>query len=155
MIGLSASTATVIAAILTGLLGLLPFFLERKKRVDTEKAFRRRVWNDISKVRGLMTDLEKDASAGVSGPGSHQAVGKLSIMLRDLLREACVAEDTMSVEVVRKWRATGKLASDWQEQLVLMMLESEEISEQDIVELTEKFGSVEELPEDHSMRAKP
>ena len=143
--------ADIWVPLLVAVLGLLPYFFERRRRRRLEDDQRRRVWAEISNVRGLMADIEKDASAG---PGALQAIGKLSNALRDLIHEACRMEPKLDLATVRKWRATGRLASDWQEQLALQMLHAEEVPRDDVDRLMKMHGSADELPADHPMSAR-
>lgn len=136
--------------LLVAALGLLPYFLERRRRRQLEDDQRRRVWAEISKVRGLMSDIERDTKPG---DGTLQAVGKLSNTLRDLIHEACQMEPRLDLATVRKWRATGRLASDWQEQLALQMLHAEEVPQDDVDGLIRTHGDGDELPADHPMSA--
>lgn len=150
----SADVSTIIAAIVAGMLGLVPWWLERDRRNKLVDEMRRRIWSDISKVRGLMIDLEKDHDAGLGGPSALQAEGKLTIMLRDLLREACNNEPNLSLSTVRKWRACGKLGSDWQQELVLMLLHADEMGDEELTALGSRYGALDELPEGHAMKAR-
>lgn len=77
-----SGAADIWVPLLVAALGLLPYFLERRRRRRLEDDQRRRVWAEISKVRGLMSDIEKDSSPGA---GALQAAGKLSNTLRDLI----------------------------------------------------------------------
>ncbi|HWS39689.1 MAG TPA: hypothetical protein VN247_00195, partial [Arenimonas sp.] len=74
---------------------------------------------------------------------------------RDLFREACIAEKHMSIAKVSLWRKIGKIASDWQEQLVLNLLLTDEINEADIEKLNKQLSGTDELPEGHTCIAKP
>jgi hypothetical protein len=151
----SGDVATIVAALVAGLLGLVPWWLERGRRSRLENEIRRRTWSDISKIRGLMLDLEKDHEAGLGGANALQAEGKLTIMLRDLLREACNNEPELSLATVRKWRASGKLGSDWQQELVLVLLHADEMSDAELKALGSRYGDIDELPDGHAMKARP
>ena len=137
--------------LLVAALGLLPYFIERRRRRRLEDNRRRRVWAEISKVRGLMSDIERDPDPG---PGALQAAGKFSNTLRDLIHEACTLEPKLDVDTVRKWRATGRLASDWQEQIAMQMLHPEEIRVDEIDVLMSTHGDGDELPAEHPMSAR-
>ncbi len=146
-----SGAADIWVPLLVAALGLLPYFLERRRRRRLEDDQRRRVWAEISKVRGLMSDIEKDSSPGA---GALQAAGKLSNTLRDLIHEACKMEPKLSLATVRKWRATGRLASDWQEHLALQMLHAEEVPRGDEDGLMRTYGNADELPAEHPMSAR-
>ena len=126
---------------------------ERRNRRRLETENQRRIWSEISKVRGIMSDLEKDEGSGPYAVGRLQAVGKLTIMLRDLLREASLAEKSFDLDTIESWRAVGKLASDWQEQMALMLLPTDKINRHVADVLRPKYGSADELPIGHSMQA--
>lgn len=148
-LNLLAACAGAIGAVVAG----LSWFFERKTRRRLELENKRRIWTDISKVRGLMTDLEKDAEKFDAEPGRMQAIGKLSFMMRDLIRDACMAEKQMSIDTVRRWRRVGKLGSDWQEQLALNVLQAEEIDPSIAAELPLSYGGVDELSESNPANA--
>ncbi len=143
--------ADIWVPLLAATLGLLPYLMERRRRRQLEDNQRRRVWADVSKVRGLMADVEKDEQPG---PGTLQAAGKLSNTLRDLLFEACASEPKLDISVVRKWRASGRLASNWQEQLVLQLLHADEIPDKEVQVLMPVHGRGDELPPEHPMSAR-
>ncbi len=145
------AAANIWVPLLVAALGLLPYFLERRRRRRLEDDQRRRVWVEISKVRGLMADIEKDASPGA---GTLQAAGKLSNALRDLIHEACTMEPKLDLSTVRKWRATGRLASDWQENLALQMLHAEEVPQSDAERLMTAHSDADDLPAAHPMSAR-
>lgn len=146
-----ADLADIWVPLLAASLGLLPYFMERHRRQRIEDHQRRRAWAEISKVRGLMSDVEQD---GEPGPGALQAIGKLSIMLRDLLQEACALEPKLDYAVVQKWRASGRLASDWQERLVLELLHEDEIPAEAVDRLRTLHSDGDELPAEHPMSAR-
>ena len=56
--------ADIWVPLLAATLGLLPYLMERRRRRQLEDNQRRRVWADVSKVRGLMADVEKDEQPG-------------------------------------------------------------------------------------------
>lgn len=143
--------ADIWVPLLVAALGLVPYFLERRRRRRLEDDQRRRVWAEVSKVRGLMSDIEKDTGPGA---GALQAAGKLSNTLRDLIHEACKLEPRLDLATVRKWRATGRLASEWQEQLALQMLHVEEVPQGDVDRLMRMHGDADELPAEHPMSAR-
>lgn len=144
--------AAAAAATIVGLcLSTFSWVWERRTRKRLEDERQRRIWSDISKVRGLMTDLEKDEAPSSRGEGRLQAEGKLSIMLRDLIREACLAERGLDLETVSRWRAAGKLGSDWQEHLATMLLTSNELGP--LPPGARGYARADELPSGHAMKA--
>ncbi|WP_419843045.1 hypothetical protein [Candidatus Poriferisodalis sp.] len=146
-----SGVADIWVPLLAAALGLVPYVLERRHRRRLEDDQRRRVWADISRIRGLMSDIERDSTPG---PGALQAAGKLSDALRGLIHEACRLERRLDVATVRKWRATGRLASDWQEQLAMQMLHAEEVPQGDVDRLMKAHGNTDELPAEHPMSAR-
>lgn len=147
----------VFITIAGGLTPTVAWYWERRTRRRLESERQRRIWSDISKIRGLMVDLEKDELPDAHGEGRLQAVGKLTMILRDLIREASLAEKNYTPETIARWRAVGKLGSDWQEHLALMLLSTQEIGDTQkcFEELRDKYGSTEELPDNHPMQAPP
>lgn len=146
-----SEAADIWVPLLAASLGMLPYFLERHRRQRIEDNQRRRAWAEISKIQGLMSDIERD---GEPGSGALQAIGKLSIILRDLLHEACTLEPKLNYAVVQKWRASGRLASDWQEQLVVQLLHDDEIPATAVDRLRALYGDGDELAEAHPMSAR-
>jgi len=100
-----------------------------------------------------MSDLEKDDEKAHLSPGINQAVGKLTFMYRDLLREALTLEKKPCIETIHNWRKVGKLGSDWQQQMALSMLLSEEIEVQKIELIEGDYGKADELPTSHAHSA--
>lgn len=141
--------------IIASVLAIGSWLWERTLRQRIEAEGKRRIWAEISKVRGLMADMEKDELDPTKGIGRQQAVGKLTFMLRDLLREACIAEKNISVDKILLWRKVGKIGSDWQEQIALNLLLTEEISEAEADKIASKFSHWDELPDDHTCTGLP
>ena len=141
--------------IIASVLAIGSWLWERTLRRRIEAEGKRRIWAEISKVRGLMADMEKDELDPSKGIGRQQAVGKLTFMLRDLLREACIAEKNISVDKILLWRKVGKIGSDWQEQIALNLLLTEEISEVEADKIASKFAHWDELPDDHTCTGLP
>jgi len=129
------------------IVGFFSWFSEREKRRKLEMEAKRKVWSDISKVTGLMSDLEKDLADKGSRNGVLQAVGKLSFMLRDLLKEVSLLEKQFTLKDIIQWRNIGKLASDWQEKIALMLLSTDEIDDELLDEEFKKFRDWDALPE--------
>lgn len=134
--------------------GFISWLYERKSKNKLIKENSRRIWSDISKIRGLMSDLEKDSNSKVIDTGKLQAIGKLSNMLRDLIKEACQAEKRLDIKTVKSWRKLGKLGSEWQEQLALSVLLSEELDAADLESIPDLYGSWDEVPDTHPASAK-
>lgn len=129
-------------------------FWERKTRKELERRAQSIVWSDIAKLRGLMTDLEKPLSAAGEDYGKHQAVGKLTSMYRDKVKEVYEVTPKVSPNDVKLWRATGKIASDWQEACFWETFPSDLLtSSEDNIQIM--LSKVDELPETHHMAAKP
>lgn len=144
---MTLETGAQIAAILTLFVAIIPWRIERRIRKKTERESRRQLWSNISKVRGLMVDLERGDAEGV-----NMATGKLSFMMRDLIYEACRTEPHLTAKTIQRWRGIGKLGSDWQEHLALMTLQSDEIDDDSIDGLSEKYRNMSVLPPGHPMR---
>jgi hypothetical protein len=127
-----AGIASIVGLLGTAV-GLVAFLFERRSRQNLEREHQVLVWSNISKITGLMSDLEKDAAMSTEPvgtarcPGTLQAIGKLTFMLRDSLREAVLAEKDFSLETIANWRTVGKLASDWQERLARTLLTSNQL----------------------------
>jgi hypothetical protein len=147
-----AGIASILGLIGTAI-GFVSWLLERRARRQLEAEAKRKAWSQISKVTGLMTDLEKDLGKREGYDSILQAEGKLSFMLRDLIKDVCSAEAPVSVETIKAWRTVGKLASDWQERLALSLLLTDEIEPAGLQSLGQKYQNADELPEAHPCHA--
>jgi hypothetical protein len=134
--------------------GFISWAYERRIKRRLEKESCRRVWSDISKIRGLMSDLEKDSHPEFVDAGKLRAIGKLSNMLRDLIREACLQEGDLDIKKIKAWRKLGKLGSDWQEHLAFGVLLSDEIDYTELESMSDMFGSWDEISVEHLASAK-
>jgi hypothetical protein len=146
----AAQLATVLAFLLT-LNGLRR---ERRERKNLERKAQILVWSDIAKLRGLMTDLEKNVGEDGLDFGKHQAVGKLTSMYRDKIRQVYELSPTIAPSDVQAWRKSGKIASNWQEACFWEAFPQDSLKAHDITEPS-LFSSLDELPDTHSMAAKP
>ncbi|WLE98128.1 MAG: hypothetical protein QTN59_04670 [Candidatus Electrothrix communis] len=113
-------------------LSFAAFLYEKLARRQAKLEETRRIWSEISKVKGIMGDVEKDIHSTGSSKRALQAHGALAILLRDLLKEAAQREKRFSLSTIRQWRGTGKLSSDWQEKLALTLLLTEEIDDEEL-----------------------
>ena len=136
-------------ASLASILSLLAYFFERFLRKTAEKNETQRIWSEISKIKGIMVDVERDIQANTISSGALQAHGALTMLFRDLLKEAVQREKKFSIHTITIWRKTGKLSSDWQEKLALTLLHTDQIrlSESDDIDL-EKHQSADAVPHD-------
>lgn len=143
----SAAISILVAAISTA-----SFVTEKRKRKSEIKEHQRQIWNNISKVRGLMSDLEKQLSQDGVDYGKHQAVGKLTFMFRDLAAQAISIEENPTIDTIKAWRNAGKIASDWQEACFINCLLTNELLKPD--QTTNIVCRSDELPPDHPISAK-
>lgn len=150
---LTIEQTSAIVSIVVAFATFLGWIMERMRRVSDRKERMRQVWNNISKVRGLMSDLEKEGDVTRFDHGKHQAVGKLTFMFRDLVNEAISLEDRPSLEIIKKWRQAGKIASDWQESCFVNCLLTSELSDLKLANTT--LQQMDELPATHLMSATP
>lgn len=140
-------SAAQIATLVSLLVATVSWALERRLRKRQEVDSRRQIWSNISKVRGLMVDLERNDPDGI-----NMATGKLSFMMRDLIQEACKSEPNFSAKTIAQWRKVGKLSSDWQEHLAVMLLDMSEVSDDSLAQLSDRFSNISILPQGHPMR---
>ncbi|MCZ4291942.1 hypothetical protein [Hoeflea alexandrii] len=147
IIEIAAQVATIFALFLA----IIGFFKERRIRKELQYRAKVLVWSDIAKIRGLMTDLEKPCDEGFDY-GKHQAVGKLTSMYRDKIRQVYELSPNVTPNDIQLWRKSGKIASDWQEGCFWEVFPQGNL---DSVATYNKFSAVDELPETHSMAAKP
>jgi hypothetical protein len=121
--------ASGIASILGFVIAVVFWWLERRARLKTLADVRRRVWAELSKVKELLGDLEKDIADGEFGHrhGIFQAHGELTFMFRDLLKDAIKLEPDFSSKTIGQWRRTGKLSSNWQEKIAWHLALTEEV----------------------------
>lgn len=143
---MNLATVAQASTVVSLAMALVTLAMERRRRQRLEADRRRQTWATISKVVGLMTDLERKDDTGVK-----MAIGKLSFMMRDLIRDACSEEPTMDINKVREWRELGKLSSDWHEYLAIMCLQGDELTGERASELKNHFSNISALPTDHEM----
>lgn len=148
---LTLEQASALVSILVALASFFSWVIERIRRINDRNEHARQVWNNISKVRGLMADLEKEPSTSGFDHGKHQAVGKLTFMFRDLANEAISLEKRPSLKTINRWRNAGKIASDWQETCFVNCLLTSELSDE--ATANKLLQNKDELPPDHSMSA--
>lgn len=149
-----SGTASIIGVIGT-ILGFLSWIYEKKKRKKLEEENNRRVWSDISKVKGLMENIESDLKKDSCLSGALMAHGNLTFMFRDLLVSAVSFEKNFSLGTIYTWRKTGKLSSDWQEKIALTILFTKEVNLDKLDEDSlNKYSSWDALPDGHPAYSK-
>jgi len=150
MLGLNIEAWSSLISILVAIVSAVSWGVERRKRTSERRERQRQLWSNLSKVKGLMADLEKLPADDGLDFGRHQAVGKLTFMFRDLAHEVLSLEADPTEKTIRAWRHVGKIGSDWQEQCFLNLLLSEEITAKDS---SFSASDADELPANHPMSA--
>jgi len=150
-VGLTLEQVAALVSMVVAAVSFFSWLVERFNRIQDRSERLRQIWNNLSKVRGLMSDLEKTPDANGFDHGKHQAVGKLTFMFRDLVNEAMSLESNPSLETIQKWRKVGKIGSDWQESCFINCLLTGELTSIDVAK--DKLSTSDELPKEHAMSA--
>lgn len=101
--------------------------VQRRQRIQADAIRKANVWTSLSKLKALMRNLENDELKM-----AHQ--NSLDLF-RSLLTEAVLHEPRFTVDTVKRWRKTGRLASDWQERQALLLVDTDALEPETISEL--------------------
>lgn len=101
--------------------------VQRHQRIQADLIRKANVWTSLSKLKALMRNLESDELKM-----AHQ--NSLDLF-RSLLTEAVLHEPRFTVDTVKRWRKTGRLASDWQERQALLLVDTDALELETISQL--------------------
>lgn len=148
-----SNLATIVSCMFS-IASFVAYMYERRRRQRERADERRRTWHSISLVKGLLYDVSKALEKDPNSVACHQAFGALEDMFKGLLREAVEKEDNFDIKTIGFWRKTGKLSSDWQERLALNLIDTKNISHQDIegISKTELYSNWDQMDKDHPGR---
>jgi len=117
--------------------------VQTKRLAKSESEQKRKLWSLIATSKALIEDFEhKDM---------NKALGKVYELYRFLLREAILIENNFNLKTAQKWRKVGKLSSDWQFRQSLMLLDTKEINDKIVDDLSIDFQIWDSMIEDHEL----
>lgn len=144
------------ASVFGFIIAVLGWLNEYRKRLHEKKMVKCSIWSTISVVKGIMNDVEKVIDEKTESDycnkaqrGCIEAHGTLAALLRELFKEAIINEKKFSYQTILKWRASGKISSDWQQKLVMALLDAANISEKDLNEISGKYSNWDTLKKGH------
>jgi len=117
-----------VAGTLASLAGLLLAAAQTVRLRDLKRRTAADIWQAVGDDLSLISSLEKskllDQNEGVAA-----AYKGATNLYRHLLRLAILEEHPFNEETIRRWRAAGKLASDWQVAQARRFLDTKDIRE--------------------------
>lgn len=132
-----ATAVSLAVSIISAVLALVQTARIRNIKLERQ----RHLWALIASSKALLRHLERQ--------DVHQAYGLASEYFRQLLRDAIILEEKLSIETIKEWRKVGKLSSDWQERQAYMLLTTEEIRRSKASDLPEQLSSFDQPSPGH------
>jgi hypothetical protein len=111
---------------LASVAGLLVAALQTVRLRELSRRNNADVWQSISTARSAMAKLEpclKNAQDGAI----REVYAKLTELFRHVLKQATLDERRFTEDTIKRWRVSGRLASDWQEQQARLFLPTNQI----------------------------
>lgn len=115
------------AGLIASLAGLLLAAAQTIRLRDLKRRTKADIWHAIAATLSLINNLEKSKLIE-SNKGAADSYKGATDLYRHLLRIAILEEPSFDEETIRKWRSTGKLATEWQEIQARRLIDTTNIS---------------------------
>ena len=138
-------------------IALVGWIYQWRKRQDDKKQELRSIWENISIIKTIMAEIESgEEQLGKNKAKDckdlphevYQAHAELAILLKNTFARAIAREKNVTLKTIIKWRKSGKLSSDWQQKCAMDILLTDELIEDELENLDEKYSTWDAI--DHS-----
>lgn len=154
-----AQTYSDIIGYIGFLAALLGWVHQWRKSRDDKRQELRNLWGNISVIKAVMGEIESAEERYRNNATKDckdlpheifQAHAELAVLFRSTLARAMTIEGNITLKTVVKWRKSGKLGSDWQQKCAMTILLTDELIDEELENLDEKYSTWDAIDNENS-----